>query len=216
MGNRAVITTEENFQNNGIGVYVHWNGGRDSVTAFLKYCKMKGYRTPETDCYGWARLVQVIGNFFGGSVSVGIDTVNNLYCDNYDNGVYIIRNWEIVARKYFDAEEQNVYDLNEMLIFIDESMPKKEQLGKEFLTAPVVKPSEMKIGDVIAYVDWNGDIVKQKIIGFGTDMMVNGRNVNGIPYTGKFGSVYCNAEKNINNYLYDDEYSGREYRKIEV
>lgn len=26
MGNRAVITTEENFENNGIGIYLHWNG----------------------------------------------------------------------------------------------------------------------------------------------------------------------------------------------
>ena len=72
MGNRAVITTSE-FMNlhediqfsNELGVYLHWNGGRDSVTAFLTYCKLKGYRPPETDCYGWARLCQVIGNFFG-------------------------------------------------------------------------------------------------------------------------------------------------------
>ena len=26
MGNRAVITTRENFDNNGVGVYLHWNG----------------------------------------------------------------------------------------------------------------------------------------------------------------------------------------------
>ena len=38
MGNRAVITTEKNFENNGVGVYLHWNGGYDSVSAFLKYC----------------------------------------------------------------------------------------------------------------------------------------------------------------------------------
>ena len=37
MGNRAVITTKENMDNNGIGIYLHWNGGRDSVRAFLKY-----------------------------------------------------------------------------------------------------------------------------------------------------------------------------------
>lgn len=58
-GNRAVITTEDKR----IGVYIHWNGGRDSVEAFLKYCELKGYRKPEEDCYGWARLCQVIGNF---------------------------------------------------------------------------------------------------------------------------------------------------------
>ena len=47
MGNRAVITTKENFENNGIGIYLHWNGGRDSVEGFLEYCRRKGYRSPE-------------------------------------------------------------------------------------------------------------------------------------------------------------------------
>ena len=37
MGNRAVITT----RSKDIGVYLHWNGGRDSVEAFLKYCELK-------------------------------------------------------------------------------------------------------------------------------------------------------------------------------
>jgi hypothetical protein len=65
MGNRAVITTEEYLKDeNTLGIYVHWNGGRDSVEAFLTYCKLKQYRTPEDDCYGWARLCQTICNFF--------------------------------------------------------------------------------------------------------------------------------------------------------
>ena len=100
MGNRCVITTKENFENNGVGIYLHWNGGRDSVEGFLKYCKMKGYREPTTDCYGWAYLVTTIGNFFGDGLSIGVDTVNNLDCDNGDNGVYIIDGWKIVDRKY--------------------------------------------------------------------------------------------------------------------
>lgn len=123
MGNRAVITTEAGFENNGIGVYLHWNGGRDSVQAFLKYCKLKNYRDPDADNYGWARLCQVIGNFLGGTTSIGIDKVTNLDCDNWDNGVYIIKGWEIVGRKYFSGREQNEYDLEEMLIAIDELQP---------------------------------------------------------------------------------------------
>lgn len=134
MGNRAVITTRENFNNNGIGIYLHWNGGRDSVEAFLKYCELKQYRTPDNDNYGWARLCQVIGNFFGGTNSIGIDVVGNLDCNNHDNGVYIIKDWKIVGREYFDGAEQNNYKLEDMLIDIDESMPKEEQLG-EYLKA---------------------------------------------------------------------------------
>lgn len=134
MGNRAVITTKENFENNGVGVYLHWNGGYDSVSAFLKYCELKGYRTPDTDCYGWARLCQVIGNFFGGSTSIGIDTVNKLDCDNYDNGVYIIEGWNIVDRKYNRSAEQMNHEMEDMLMAIDKAQPKEEQLG-ENLTA---------------------------------------------------------------------------------
>lgn len=130
MGNRAVITTKENFENNGVGVYLHWNGGRDSVEAFLTYCKLKEYREPETDNYGWARLCQVIGNFFGGDCSIGIDTVNRLDCDNYDNGVYFIEHWKIVGRKYFNGIEQDEFRLIDMLVAIDEKQPKDEQLGK--------------------------------------------------------------------------------------
>ena len=129
MGNRAVITTEENFKKNGVGIYLHWNGGRDSVEAFLKYCEMRSFRAPEYDCYGWARLCQVIGNFFGGGLSIGIDTISNLDCRNGDNGVYLIDKWKIVGRKYFNGVEQKVYDLLDACVEIDERQPKEEQLG---------------------------------------------------------------------------------------
>lgn len=128
MGNRAVITTKANMDNNGVGVYLHWNGGRDSVRAFLKYCELKGYRAPSDDNYGWARLCQVIGNFFGGSTSLGIDTVNHLDCNNWDNGVYLIEGWEIVGRMYFEGEEQDEYDLVGMLKTINDSMPESERI----------------------------------------------------------------------------------------
>lgn len=131
MGNRAVITSRKNFDNNGIGIYLHWNGGRDSVEGFLTYCKIKGYREPTWDNYGWARLTQVIANFFGGVTSIGVDVVNNLDCDNYDNGVYIIDGWDIVGREYFKGNEQDTYDLEMMLIGIDEAQPKEEQLGPD-------------------------------------------------------------------------------------
>ena len=133
MGNRAVITSKENFENNGIGIYLHWNGGYDSVSAFLKYCELKGYRSPTNDNYGWARLCQVIGNFFGGSTSIGIDVVNNLDCDNWDNGVYIIDGWEIVDRKYNRYEEQMEYKLEDMLMNIDKAMPENERIGENLL-----------------------------------------------------------------------------------
>ena len=129
MGNRAVITTKEKK----IGVYLHWNGGRDSVEAFLTYCKLKGYRTPDKDDYGWARLCQVIGNWFGGECSIGIDVYDRLDKDNGDNGVYIIENWEIVDRLYFEGTEQQNYSLYDFLIDINNKQPESEKLNEALL-----------------------------------------------------------------------------------
>lgn len=128
MGNRAVITTEDKK----IGIYVHCNGGRDSIEAFLKYCELKGFRAPETDCYGWARLCQVIANYFGGNgLSIGIDRYERLDTDNGNNGVYIIKDWKIINRLYFTGTEQKEYDLDKMLKSIEESQPEDMKLNRK-------------------------------------------------------------------------------------
>lgn len=143
MGNRAVITTQEYITNpDAIGVYLHWNGGRDSVQAFLLYCKAKGYRPPDKDCYGWARLCQVVGNYFGGGLSIGIDACARLDCDNWDNGVYIIEGWEIVGRRFAPSVEQYQYNLLEMLREINQAQPQAEQLPDAALQKAV---NELKL-----------------------------------------------------------------------
>lgn len=120
MGNRAVITTKEKK----LGVYLHWNGGRDSVEGFLAYCKKQEFRAPPDD-YGWARLCQVIGNYFGGGLSVGVNLYEKLDTNNYDNGVYIIENWEIVGREFHTGPEQQEYPLDQMLAEIEAAQPKQ-------------------------------------------------------------------------------------------
>ena len=138
MGNRCVITTE----GKRIGVYLHWNGGRDSVEPILAYCMAKGYRCPEEDEYGWARLCQVIGNLFGGSLSVGIDRYEVLDRENGDNGVYVIKNWRIIKRIFFKGEEQNDYDFRAVMTEINKSMPRKERLTERELTEAYKKYTE--------------------------------------------------------------------------
>ena len=130
MGNRAVITTQDNLKNDGVGVYLHWNGGRDSVEGFLAYCEAQEFRPPDSDNYGWARLCQVIGNFFGGGLSLGIGRCSELDCDNYDNGVYLIKGWEIVGREFFSGLEQQCYDLADFMISVDEAQPDGMRLGE--------------------------------------------------------------------------------------
>lgn len=196
MGNRAVITTRENFENNGIGIYLHWNGGRDSVEGFLKYCDIRDFRAPDTDCYGFARLAQVIANFFGDDgLSVGIDTLDRLDCDNGDNGTYIIEGWNIVDREYFRGAEQNRYPLNEMLALIDEKQPRP--IGKEYWNAEEVPTAELQKGDKIIVKNWKGEFLKLTVKGFGANRIVNGTNVKGLPFTDE---LKTGSRKNLNNY----------------
>lgn len=131
MGNRAVITTKDK----DIGVYLHWNGNRENIEDFLAYCDMKGYRPPDVDNYGWARLCQVIGNTIGGTLSLGIDRYEKEDTNNGDNGVYIIKNWDIVGREYFDSHENHEDDILRALEVININMPENEQVPAEDLVS---------------------------------------------------------------------------------
>ena len=115
MGNRAVIAfvnDEGKKDKNSVGIYLHWNGGRDSVEGFLQTAKDYELRSGS---YGVARLTQIIANGLGGTLSLGVDLLKNLDCDNYDNGVYWIdQNFNIVDREYIsrpDFKEQQQYSL---------------------------------------------------------------------------------------------------------
>lgn len=196
MGNRAIVKPE----GKNIGVYLHWNGGVDSVTAFLKYCELKGYRSFSDDSYGVARFCQVVGNFFGGGLSLGLET--DIYeteeCAEWiDNGIYVVRDWEIV-RRIGGFEGSEGYDLNDMLHAIDVKQPLTERLG-EFLDAEETDISDIKVGDIVFIQNVRGNYEKHEVIGIGEDRLVNGRNVLGVPYVQMWG----NGPDNPNNYIRD-------------
>ena len=119
MGNRAVIAfvSDDGTQDKDLclGIYLHWNGGRDSVEGFLEYAKKQGLRSGD---YGVARLCQIIGNTFGGTLSMGVDVVCNLDYDNFDNGLYWVdKNFNIVGRDYIQPgfKEQQQYKLKDFV-----------------------------------------------------------------------------------------------------
>jgi len=113
MGNRAVITTAPEGES-GVGIYLHWDGGEESVQAFLDVCKERGFRKPSpSEPYSLARLCGLIHEFLGTheSTSLGIGTLDQLDCDNYDNGVYVIGgDWEIIARHGAGSKPWNIGD----------------------------------------------------------------------------------------------------------
>lgn len=199
MGNRAVITTPERE----LGVYLHWNGGRDSVEAFLKYCELRGFRAPDADEYGWARLCQVIANYMGANgLSVGISRyTTDERMDPGDNGIYVIRGWEIVERVYpwEGFVEQDDYPLDEMLHDIDISQPKDQLLG-DFLDAEEVPVTSIEVGDVVYLRQIDGRYRTYPVVGIGDGRVVNGLDTTGTPYVGMY--VACgSAADNPNNYL---------------
>lgn len=61
-------------------------------------------------------------------MSIGIDEYKHLDTDNGDNGVYIIENWQIIAREYYSGYEQNTHDLFEMVTAINKAQPESEQI----------------------------------------------------------------------------------------
>lgn len=103
MGDRAVIEFEKGPTNTGI--YLHWNGGIESVKAFLDATRTLTASLGPDPEYRPARLIQVIGNFLGGSLSLGIGDPSRMDTDNGDNGTYIVDagTLEIVGRKFVPA-----------------------------------------------------------------------------------------------------------------
>lgn len=90
MGNRAVVTFDENPTPQSVGIYLHWNGGAESVLAFLEAADKFGVRDNGDPAYQLARVTQIIANFFGGTLCLGVDTLANLDTHNGDNGVFAV------------------------------------------------------------------------------------------------------------------------------
>ena len=115
MGNRAVIAVKSDHyeKENTPCLYLHWNGGRDSVQSFLDVHNELGMRGAEDSSYALARLTQIICNALGGELSCGISIYKCADTDNGDNGVYWLDNVDeklsIVEREFAPAVEQTNY-----------------------------------------------------------------------------------------------------------
>lgn len=84
MGNRANL----HLTDHNLTIYLHWNGGPESIAGFLTYAEEIDSRH---DDYYPARLIQIIGNFMGGTLSIGVTADRRgAHCPG-DNGRYHIR-----------------------------------------------------------------------------------------------------------------------------
>jgi hypothetical protein len=103
MGNRAtVIFTNQDEKDISPAVYLHWNGGPESIYAFLDEMDRRNIRVNDT-MYECARFIHIVGDFFDmdeiSSLSLGVTNgpkkiepkeLEKTRTDHGDNGFYII------------------------------------------------------------------------------------------------------------------------------
>ncbi len=101
MGNRATVIFTDGKRSFSPAVYLHWNGGAESVYGFLEELNRRKVRADQE--YEVARFVQLVGEFFDqdkiSGLSLGItdspksDSITDLLkvrTDHGDNGFYLI------------------------------------------------------------------------------------------------------------------------------
>ena len=203
MGNRAVITEFGKQE----GIYQHWNGGRDSIEPMLYYAKNFLNKLPSDLYENNLKKVAFISMCCGFNPEYATD-YKNLDCANGDNGVYVIdEDFSIIERKFNRSYEQSEYKFEEVLMYIDENMPKNMQKGKDFIlkylaSKEVEKVAAIDIGygrdnkhvnkinfDNITILLEIDDIIYYKghfytIIGKNSEesLIVNGQDVGGKPF----------------------------------
>lgn len=106
MGNRAVIALDKFDAENGQGVYLHWNGGRDSIESFLEFVRID--HTAFIQETGVDKLLLALNAFGFSDNKVTVEPLGRLDCDNYDNGVYVVdtQRWVITDRVFKRYDEQ--------------------------------------------------------------------------------------------------------------
>ena len=93
MGNRAFVIFTAKGEHSP-AVYLHWNGGPESIYTMLDALVEFGQR-PYDESYTCARFIQLVGNYFGGTLSLGVQNAGSpetwpAAFDCGDNGLYVI------------------------------------------------------------------------------------------------------------------------------
>ncbi len=95
MGNRAhVIFEDKQSQHFSPAIYLHWNGGPESIYAFLDELDRRGVRADQE--YEAARFVQIVGEYFmPDQLSLGVTSGPSSAEDlgrwaGEDNGLYLV------------------------------------------------------------------------------------------------------------------------------
>ncbi len=153
MGNRAHVIFHDP-KNNRISpaIYLHWNGGPESIYAFLDELERRGVRN-DTE-YTCARFCHVVGDFMdqeqAGGLSLGIvsgprtiSTHSLESFDNGDNGVYVV-SWEN-SKRIMRRFTRTTYDSSFKELPFDKVESEREEAYKhKYITDPEGIPAVFK------------------------------------------------------------------------
>ena len=122
MGNRAtVIFASDDEKTISPAIYLHWNGGPESIYPFLKELDRRNVRADQE--YEAARFTQIVGDFFDldahGGLSLGIsngpksisaESLNRY--DPGDNGIFVVyRGVSKKVRRFLSRTTNRVREL---------------------------------------------------------------------------------------------------------
>ena len=101
MGNRATVIFTDGKESFSPAVYLHWNGGPESVYGFLEELNRRKARADQD--YECARFIELVGEFFDqdefGSTSLGgtngpasdrLEDLEKVVTDHGNNGFYLV------------------------------------------------------------------------------------------------------------------------------
>lgn len=102
MGNRAnIVFVDKSEERVSPNIYLHWNGGPESVYPFLDELDRRNVRADQD--YECARFIHIVGEYMdqdnihslslgvvNGPENITIDALNKVPTDNGDNGFYIV------------------------------------------------------------------------------------------------------------------------------
>lgn len=134
MGNRAtVIFTDKSGKSISPAVYVHWNGGPESIYAFLDEMNRRNIRADQD--YECARFIHIVGDYFdedtisglslgvvNGPRRINIAELAKVKTDTSDNGIYVVDRTNLgkpIVRRFLtdyyakNAKGENTYPLIE-------------------------------------------------------------------------------------------------------
>ncbi len=149
MGNRSYIVLKDKKEY-GSAIYLHWNGGPESIYAFIDTLKEYGARMDIS--YGTARLVQLIGNFMGGTLSLGIEGApqNKKDLEQYtpgDNGLFVYDvNTEKMERMMSDCTKSNDGQYHEKVKWLSDKQVEQER--KEAYKHPYLVDKDGIVEDI--------------------------------------------------------------------